>query len=116
MFTPPVSRLQATLLALGIASFAGIACATPPPDGNELGPAVASSTLGSMSGGTDTTTNGISTDGSVSDAQASHVNTGMNAIEANSFQGAAGLPTVIQNSGNNVLIQNATIINVRLVQ
>ncbi|MBS1132429.1 MAG: hypothetical protein H6R16_3431, partial [Proteobacteria bacterium] len=31
-----------------------------------------------------------------------------------SFAGAAGFSTVVQNSGNNVLIQNATIINLRV--
>jgi len=38
--------------------------------------------------------------------------TGNNSIGGGSFAGAQGFPTVIQNSGNGVLIQNATIINV----
>ncbi|MCC7548099.1 MAG: hypothetical protein IT532_10065 [Burkholderiales bacterium] len=38
--------------------------------------------------------------------------TGNNTIGGGSFAGARGFPTVIQNSGNGVLIQNATIINV----
>jgi hypothetical protein len=34
-------------------------------------------------------------------------------IAGGSFSNASGLPTVIQNTGANVLIQNATIVNVR---
>lgn len=37
--------------------------------------------------------------------------TGNNTISDNAFSGASGFATVIQNSGNNVIIQNATIVN-----
>ena len=40
--------------------------------------------------------------------------TGSNVIADGAFSGASGLPMVIQNSGNNVLIQSATIVNVQL--
>lgn len=40
--------------------------------------------------------------------------TGHNSITDNAFAGASGFSTAIQNSGNNVLIQNSTIINVSL--
>jgi hypothetical protein len=40
--------------------------------------------------------------------------TGDNIIEGGSFAGAEGFPMVIQNSGNGVLIQNATILNVTI--
>lgn len=40
--------------------------------------------------------------------------TGSNLVTGSSFAGASGLSTVIQNSGNNVLIQNATILNLRV--
>ena len=52
--------------------------------------------------------------GMVSDNKASNLTTGSNSITDGAFTGAVGLPTVIQNSGNNVLIQNATIVNVQL--
>jgi hypothetical protein len=52
--------------------------------------------------------------GIVSDNQASNLTTGTNVISEGAFAGSSGLPTVIQNSGNNVLIQNATIVNVQL--
>ena len=52
--------------------------------------------------------------GVVADNQAINVSTGMNVISDGAFAGSAGLSTVIQNSGNNVLIQNATIVNIQL--
>ena len=52
--------------------------------------------------------------GVVTDNQASNLTTGMNVISEGAFAGSSGLSTVIQNSGNNVLIQNATIVNVQL--
>jgi hypothetical protein len=42
--------------------------------------------------------------------------TGNNIIDGGSFAGAEGFPMVIQNSGNGVLIQNATILNVTIEQ
>jgi hypothetical protein len=50
--------------------------------------------------------------GSVTGNSATNVNTGSNIITDGAFAGASGVPVVIQNSGNNVLIQSATIINV----
>jgi hypothetical protein len=38
--------------------------------------------------------------------------TGYNKIDGNAFRNSAGFMNAIQNTGNNVLIQNATIINV----
>jgi hypothetical protein len=40
------------------------------------------------------------------------VTTGANTIEAGSFSNMNGIATVIQNSGNQVLIQNATVVDV----
>ncbi|RQH05508.1 hypothetical protein D1Y85_15170 [Paraburkholderia dinghuensis] len=50
--------------------------------------------------------------GDVANNVASRVQTGSNTITDGSFSGASGLPTVIQNTGANVLIQNATVLNV----
>ena len=44
--------------------------------------------------------------------QASNLITGANVISEGAFAGTSGLPMVIQNSGNNVSIQNATVLNV----
>jgi hypothetical protein len=51
--------------------------------------------------------------GSVADNSATNVATGSNTISGGSFANSSGLPTVIQNTGANVLIQNATVLNVR---
>jgi hypothetical protein len=51
--------------------------------------------------------------GTVENNSATNVVTGNNTISS-SFAGAAGVPMVIQNTGNNVLIQNATIVNVQV--
>jgi hypothetical protein len=77
-----------------------------------LGRSVTSGTLASLSGGTEVSQR-MTLNGTVSNNSASHVVTGSNAISGDSFSGAAGLPMVIQNTGNNVLIQNATIVNVQ---
>jgi hypothetical protein len=52
--------------------------------------------------------------GVVADNRASNLTTGSNTISDGSFSGLVGLPLVVQNSGNGVLIQNATIINVQV--
>jgi len=52
--------------------------------------------------------------GVVGNNQAINVQTGGNLITEGALAGSAGIPTVIQNSGNNVLIQNATILNLQL--
>jgi hypothetical protein len=51
--------------------------------------------------------------GTLADNVANKVVTGSNTISDGSFASSSGLPTVIQNSGANVLIQNATVLNVR---
>ena len=40
--------------------------------------------------------------------------TGSNFVTQDAFSGASGFSTVVQNSGNNVIIQNATILNISL--
>jgi hypothetical protein len=58
--------------------------------------------------------NGIRPDGLVTGNTANNVVAGMNSISEGAFANASGLPIVIQNSGANVLIQNATIVNIQL--
>lgn len=58
--------------------------------------------------------NDSTTRGAVHDNQANFARTGSNWIGEGSLAGAAGLPVVIQNSGNNVLIQNSTIVNLQV--
>jgi hypothetical protein len=52
-------------------------------------------------------------DGVVTGNSATNVSTGANVIDSGSFSNMSGIPVVIQNSGANVLIQNATIINLQ---
>ncbi|WP_299018029.1 carbon storage regulator [uncultured Photobacterium sp.] len=40
--------------------------------------------------------------------------TGDNVIDASSFSDSSGVLNVVQNTGNNVLIQNATVVNLTL--
>ena len=55
----------------------------------------------------------VDNQGTVGGNTASHVVAGDNRIDGGAFANAAGLTTVIQNSGSNVLIQNGTAVNVR---
>ncbi len=77
-----------------------------------MGKPVDSVALAKLSGGSDTSSQ-ITLNGNMSDTHVDHVVTGTNAITSGSFANAVGLPTVIQNSGNGVLIQNATIVDVQ---
>lgn len=77
-----------------------------------LGKRVDSSTLARLSGGNETTET-MTLNGTVASNTVDHVVNGANVISTGAFDGAMGLPMVIQNSGNGVLIQNATIVNVQ---
>ncbi len=71
--------------------------------------------LAKQRGGTDPgVLNDMKLNGVVSDNRASNLTTGNNAITDGAFSGVSGVPLVVQNSGNNVLIQSATIINVQV--
>ncbi|MBI2277663.1 MAG: hypothetical protein HYU74_09950 [Dechloromonas sp.] len=65
-------------------------------------------------GGADLELYDIKSDGLVTNNQAYNLTTGNNWVTDGSFAGAGGFSTVIQNSGNNVLIQNATIIKLQV--
>lgn len=65
-------------------------------------------------GGTETVNNDATLGATVSRNTAINVATGNNIIDGGSFAGMSGIPMVIQNSGANVLIQNATVINLQL--
>ncbi|MFC5462277.1 hypothetical protein [Massilia niabensis] len=64
-------------------------------------------------GRADTVVNDTRLGGEVANNSAVNVNTGANTIDAGSFANMSGIPVVIQNSGANVLIQNATVINLQ---
>lgn len=75
---------------------------------------MAAAALATKRGGDGNVFNDAQLKGVVANNQVSNTSTGMNVISDGAFAGSAGLSTVIQNSGNNVLIQNATIVNVQL--
>ncbi|GGA05414.1 hypothetical protein ISN74_12900 [Dyella caseinilytica] len=76
--------------------------------------AVSAGTLEHYSGGSSLVQSNQNLTGAVTGNSASQVVTGTNSITGDSFAGASGLPSVIQNSGNNVLIQNGVIVNVQM--
>lgn len=76
--------------------------------------AVPLTVLEEQRGGADVHLSEIRAVGSVSDVKAFDLVTGNNVVTEGSLAGASGLPMVIQNSGNGVLIQNAVILNVEV--
>lgn len=59
-------------------------------------------------------TNTNNLDGALYENSASDLVTGYNLVSDGSLANNAGFNTVIQNSGNNVLIQNALILNIQM--
>jgi hypothetical protein len=82
-----------------------------------LGTPVSSTTLDEQRGGDDTQiNNNININGDVTDNTATNVVTGANNIQNGSFDNASGVLSVVQNTGANVLIQSATIVNVQFTE
>jgi len=78
---------------------------------------VPSDQLDAQRGGTDTgpiTINANMLDAKLFDNVAYDNVTGNNTITGGAFADSNGLATVIQNSGNNVIIQNGTVLNLTL--
>lgn len=109
---------------LSLALLTPLASADADMDGNEstyaapsapsaLGEAVSDETLSSERGRA-TITNINDLDGAVYNNVAQDIVTGSNFIADGSLTANSGLATVIQNSGNNVLIQNAFILNIQV--
>jgi hypothetical protein len=92
---------------------------TPLRDAKETGDPLTADVLGdadlaNQRGGSETHLNQNNATGTVSGNVASQLNTGSNTISESAFSNTNGIPIVIQNSGNNVLIQNSTILNLTL--
>ncbi|NMM08522.1 hypothetical protein [Polaromonas sp.] len=75
---------------------------------------VATATLAGYRGGTEVVHNEMTLAGTTAGNTAINVATGNNTISAGAFSSMSGLPVVIQNSGANVLIQNAVILNLQI--
>lgn len=120
----------ALVLVLALGAGAGAAHAGPAPEDMPAQPprmaagerapqapqpdAASESRLDATRGGDAATTNQATLAGTVTGNSAINVTTGANTIDSGSFANASGMPMVIQNSGANVLIQNATVINLQL--
>ena len=103
------------LLLTGIAAMAANAVAQDAiPAAAGFGTALASEQLADFRGGSELASSALRLAGTTADNSATNVATGANTISAGSFANMSGIPVVIQNSGANVLIQNATIVNLHL--
>ena len=71
-------------------------------------------TLEDQRGGAQGMSSEMKLSGTTAGNLANEVVTGTNAISAGAFANMSGLPVVIQNSGANVLIQNAVILNLHM--
>lgn len=80
----------------------------------DFGAAVPMDQLENARGGTFETRSHMTLTGSTNGNSAEGVVSGNNVIEAGSFDQMSGLPVVVQNSGSNVLIQNAVIVNMQM--
>lgn len=85
----------------------------PPADDAGFGQALAADVLSGLRGGDGQVTVEVDNQGVVQGNTANQVVAGDNRVDGGAFANAAGLTTVIQNSGANVLIQNGTSVNVR---
>jgi hypothetical protein len=79
-----------------------------------FGVAVSESVLAGQRGGADLSVNENNTKATVQDNVARNLTTGNNTITESSFSNVNGIPMVVQNSGNNVVIQNSTILNLQM--
>jgi hypothetical protein len=117
MFRP--HNVRVALIAFVTVFAASAAFATPPGDQPppSFGVATPADKLQDMTGGTDTHENNTvnqETNGTVGNNSNFSIGNGTNNIDGGSFGNAAGINSVIQNSGNNVLIQNSTSVIVRM--
>ncbi len=114
--------LAACLMAAGLPAVAGqpaptqVGPAEGAGDGTRVaafGTALGAGVLADLRGGDAQVVVEVDNQGRVEGNTASQVVAGDNRIDGGAFANAAGLTTVIQNSGSNVLIQNGTSVNVR---
>lgn len=109
----PVGTARPVAPAAQPAELAPRSAAPAQPDEPVLGAIATDDVLARARGGTDVTTISTRLTGTVSGNSATDVVTGANVIQGGSFANMSGIPIVIQNSGTNVLIQNATTINLQ---
>ncbi len=106
--------IGATVLSLNVFSPGAQADEEAGPAVGGFGAAIPDDQLAANRGGHTVEINSNNLDATLTDNQAISNITGSNLITSGAFAGANGMNTVIQNSGNNVIIQNATILNLKL--
>ena len=84
------------------------------PNEAAFGPAISDLDLGTYRGGDVRVTNTNNLDAQLHDNTATSNVTGSNFVTSAAFSGSSGFSTVVQNSGNNVIIQNATVLNLQM--
>lgn len=84
------------------------------PNETAFGPAISNFDLGTYRGGSVRVTNTNNLDAQLHDNTAISNVTGSNFVTSEAFSGSSGFATVVQNSGNNVIIQNATVLNLQM--
>jgi len=119
-----ITRLGPICLALGILLPATVAAQDTQPTRDApasesrqvafIAQPADAATLDNTRGGAEVVTNDMTLRGVTANNSARNVTTGDNSITAGSFANMSGLPTVIQNTGANVLIQNAMILNLQM--
>lgn len=107
------------ILALMILEAAPVVVLAAPPQAApsqtaHFGAPVSESALSEYRGAREITFNMQNTEGQLYNNQATNTVSGSNQVSDQAFSGLNGFSTVIQNSGNNVIIQSSAIINVKL--
>lgn len=87
--------------------------ADAPQSASGFGAPVDGADLEAMRGGEATVDASVLDQGTVDGNTATNVTSGLNSIDGGAFSHAAGITTVIQNSGSNVLVQNGTAVNLQ---
>lgn len=110
-----VSLGLAILLAAGFPI--GAMAAGAPVKHGLLGPAVSDAQLGQARGMANVSSDvkGLLNATSSGNNAVSNTVVGSNSIQGHAFGNASGIVNVIQNFGNNVIIQNAVIVNINMM-
>lgn len=112
----PAALMLALCLPVSAQHVAALPAGEPTPQPRAmagLGMPLQADRLAAQRGGFEVVRNDMQLAGTVAGNAAVDVSSGGNFIGGGAFANASGLPTVIQNTGSNVLIQNATVINVQ---
>lgn len=113
--SPMAFRCSAMVLMLGLALPSMAAAGdvpAPPREAPAFGVPLAADALETLRGG-DSIANKVDLHGTVEGNSAEDIVSGDNRVQGGAFGNAAGINTLIQNTGSNVLIQNGMTVNVQ---